>query len=401
MRILHINCSFNGSTGKIMLSLKKSLEDIGSDALVCAPSNQPNKTGSFYSIESSARRKINAGLDWFFGLNCCFAKQSTKKLIKRIDMFNPDIVHLHNIHGSFVNISLLFNYLKKRKKAVVWTLHDCWAFTGRCPHFVLSDCDRWGKGCYDCKYPKSFYPRARIDKTAKMWSLKKQLFSGFDNMRLVCPSVWLSNLVSKSFLGIYPIVTINNGIDLNIFYPNPNVFREAYKIPKNDFVILGVAFGWGKRKGLDVFVELRKRLPDNYSIVLVGTDKNIDKSLPNGIISIHRTNNQKELADIYSSADVFANPTREEVLGLVNIESLACGTPVVTFNTGGSPECLDEKCGSVVECDDVESMASEIVRICNQRPYSKEDCIKRAQRFDEKRQCLKYIKLYQEIIKGI
>ena len=167
---------------------------------------------------------------------------------------------------------------------------------------------------------------------------------------------------------------IHNGIDLGFFKPMPGIFREKYGL-ENKHVILGVSFGWGVRKGLDVFVELAQRLSGDYRIVLVGTDNNVDKLLPPNIISIHRTQNQQELAEIYSAADVFVNPTREENYPTVNMEALACGTPVLTFQTGGSPEMLDETCGSVVACDDVDALEREIIRICTDKPFSKESCL--------------------------
>ena len=191
------------------------------------------------------------------------------------------------------------------------------------------------------------------------------------------------------------INVIPNGIDLSVFKPTESNFREKYYV-KDKFVILGVAFGWGKRKGLDVFIELSKRLDKNFQIVLVGTDENLDKQLPENIISIHRTQNQIELAEIYSAADLFVNPTREDTFPTVNIESLACGTPIVTFRTGGSPDVIDKTCGSVVDKNDVDGIEKEIIRIKEQKPYSKEACLKRASNFDKSVKFAEYIDLYKE-----
>ena len=182
-----------------------------------------------------------------------------------------------------------------------------------------------------------------------------------------------------------------------MFKPTLSNFRKKHSISDDKYIVLGVAFDWGIRKGLDVFVELSRRLDKKYQIVLVGTDKTIDKKLPNNIISINRTQSQNELAEIYTAADVFVNPTREEVFGLVNIEALACGTPGITFKTGGSPECYDETCGSVVAYNDIDTMEKEIVRVCDQRPYSKEACIKKALCFDKNIKIKEYMKLYEEI----
>ena len=217
-------------------------------------------------------------------------------------------------------------------------------------------------------------------------------------MTIVTPSKWLSDLVKQSFLKDYPVKVINNGIDLSIFKPTQSDFRDHYGLVGKK-IVLGVAYGWNYRKGLDVFIELQNRLPKNYQIVLVGTNKNIDGILPTNIISIHRTQSQKELAEIYSTADVFVNPTREEVFGLVNVEAIACGTPVVTFKTGGSPECIDDTCGSVVPCNDIDAMEMEIRRICEERPYSKEACIAHSKNFDMNARFQEYVDLYKEYSK--
>ena len=255
-------------------------------------------------------------------------------------------------------------------------------------------CDKWKTGCYGCPQYKE-YPKSLFDNSKYMYRLKKKWFTGVENMTIVTPSEWLASLVKESYLKDYPVKVINNGIDLNVFKPAESNFREKYAL-ENKYIVLGVAFGWGKRKGLDVFVELEKRFDkEKYKIVLVGTDDNIDKLLPDNIISIHRTQNQTELAEIYTAADVFANPTREENYPTVNMEALACGTPVVTFNTGGSPEMLDETCGAAVAKDDNDAMYNEIIRICETKPYSLEACIKKAKGFDKNEKFGEYIRLYE------
>lgn len=216
-------------------------------------------------------------------------------------------------------------------------------------------------------------------------------------MTIVTPSQWLAGLVKQSFLKDYPVKVINNGIDLSVFKPMESDFREKYGIRKSDFVLLGVAFGWSTRKGLDVFIELTEKLPENYRIILVGTDDKADKQLPKSIISIHRTQNQTELAEIYTASDVFVNPTREDNFPTVNMEAIACGTPVITFNTGGSSECIDETCGSVVPCDDIDELEKEIKRVCLERPYIFDMCIKRAKFFEKNTKFKEYIDLYTKI----
>ena len=259
----------------------------------------------------------------------------------------------------------------------------------------MTKCDRWTTGCHDCPYPKKSYPQSYIDTTRMMWKLKKKWFTGIKNCMLVTPSQWLADMVKQSYLRDYPVMVINNGIDLSIFKPTESDFRNRYGLADKK-VVLGVAFGWGARKGLDVFIELSRRLPENYRIALVGTDDRIDAMLPANIISIHRTQNQTELAEIYTAVDVFANPTREDTYPTVNMEALACGTPVITFRTGGSPEILDETCGSVVPCDDIDAMEMEIRRICEEKPYSKESCLVRAQLYDMNKRFNDYVQIYKE-----
>jgi glycosyltransferase involved in cell wall biosynthesis len=257
-------------------------------------------------------------------------------------------------------------------------------------------CDKWKTGCEHC--PQLRYYSFFFDRSRELYRKKKELFSGLD-MTIVTPSRWLADLVKQSFLKDYPVTVINNGIDLTVFRPRESDFREKYGIPADKHILLGVAFDWGVRKGLDVFLRLAEELdPDRYQIVLVGTNDAVDKQLPSRIISIHRTQNQQELAGIYSAADLLLNPTREDTYPTVNMESLACGTPVLTFRTGGSPEMLDETCGAVVPCDDVEAFQKEILRICEEKPFSGEQCIRRARSFDQNVKFREYVELYEKLL---
>lgn len=367
MRIVQINGGAKGSTGKIMMGIAEVARAQGHEVMCASPITTTNRNAGedcgYYRIGTFNSRRVNVALARITGFNGCFAWFETYKLLKKIDEFKPDIIHLHNLHDSYIDLPMLFSYIKKHNVPTVWTLHDCWSFTGQCPYFTIAKCDRWKAGCHNCpqykEYPASFY-----DNTKRMWKLKKKWFTGIGNMTIVTPSKWLAELAKESYLKGYPIEVINNGIDLDVFKPTPSNFRERYGIPAEKHIVLGVSFAWGYRKGLDCFVEMAEKLDEQYQIVLVGTDDEIDKNLPQNIISIHRTQNQKELAEIYSAADVFAMPTREENYPTVNMEAIACGTPVVTFNTGGSPEMLNEKVDRVVPVDDVNEMMSEIKNIC-------------------------------------
>lgn len=399
MRIVQINGGAKGSTGKIMMGIADVARAQGHEVMCASPITTTNRDAGedcgYYRIGTFNSRRVNVALARITGFNGCFAWFETYKLLKKIDEFKPDIIHLHSLHNSYINLPMLFSYIKKHEIPVVWTLHDCWAFTGHCPHFTIAKCDKWKTGCHGCKQYKD-YPASIFDNSELMWKLKKKWFTGVKNMTIVTPSEWLAGLAKESYLKEYPIRVINNGIDLNVFKPTKSDFREKYGISPSECIILGVSFGWNYKKGLDCFVKLRNELNEQYRIVLVGTDSSIDKKLPSGIVSIHRTQNQKELAEVYSAADVFFNPTREEVLGLVNLESLACGTPVVTFNTGGSPECIDEYSGIIVEEGD------DIKTIFEKKTYAnimEENCIKRAQQFKENEVYLKYLNIYTITLK--
>lgn len=393
MKIVQINATCGiGSTGKICVGISELLADKGvENYILCSRSNGYSLgiecANDYYTKLQALKSKVLGN----YGFNSVI---ETKKIIAELDKIKPDIVHLHNIHGHDCNLAMLFKYFKKNNTKLIWTFHDCWAFTGYCPHFAMMKCDKWQTECHDCiqrKYYSWFFDRSK-----QLFNRKKALLSELD-LTVVTPSQWLADLVKQSFLKDYPVEVINNGIDLGVFKPRESDFRKKHGIDDKK-IILDVAFGWDVRKGLDVFHELNKRLPDDYKIVLVGTNAETDKRLPERIISIHRTQNQQELAEIYSAADVFVNPTREDNYPTVNMESIACGTPVITFKTGGSPETIDHTSGSVVECDDIDALEREIIRICEDKPYSKENCIAKAQEFEKVKRFQEYVDLYERVL---
>ena len=391
MRIVQINATCGiGSTGKICVGISQMLteKDIENYILYSTKSNQYE-----LGIGCSDERylKVQALKSRIFGNYGFNSKSATRKMIDCLERIRPDIVHLHNIHGHDCDLEALFTYFRSRKTKLVWTFHDCWAFTGYCTHFTIQKCDKWKSSCRECIQSKSY--SWFFDRSNALYEKKKALLSGLD-MTVVTPSEWLAGMVKQSFLKDYPMCVINNGIDLSVFKPHETNFREKYGLD-NKKIILGVSFDWGEKKGLDVFIALSNRLPSDYKIVLVGTNEKTDNYLPANILSVHRTQDQEELAAIYSTADVFLLPTREENYPTVNMEALACGTPVLTFRTGGSHEMLDETCGSVVDCDDIDAMEKEIIRICTEKPYSREACIKRASDFDKDVKFREYLNLYQ------
>lgn len=400
MRIVQINGGAKGSTGKIMMGIAEVARAQGHEVMCASPITTTNRDAGedcgYYRIGTFNSRRVNVALARITGFNGCFAWFETYKLLKKIDEFKPDIIHLHNLHDSYINLPMLFSYIKKHNVPTVWTLHDCWAFTGQCPHFTIAKCNKWKAGCYGCPQYKA-YPSSLYDNTKRMWQLKKKWFTGVKNMTIVTPSRWLARLAQESYLKEYSIQVINNGIDLNVFKPTQSNFRERYEIPAEKHIILGVSFAWGYRKGLDCFVEMAEKLGEQYQIVLVGTDDEIDKNLPHNIISIHRTQNQKELAEVYSAADVFVMPTREENYPTVNMEAIACGTPVVTFDTGGCAETVDTSTGIIVSVNEIDKLI-EAIDVIRQEQINPEVCKKKARNYSQDLKYMEYLELYSHVI---
>lgn len=402
MKIVMINsCNF-GSTGNIMLGIAKVARQKGHVCYTSCPegrSMRKRQLENHIFIGTRFGRNLHLLLGNWTGFQGIFSIWDTKRFLKHLDKIAPDIIHLHNLHNCYINLPLLFYYIKKRDIPVIWTLHDCWAFTGQCPHFTLMGCDKWKNGCHSCTQI-SKYPSSKVDHTKTMWKWKKKWFTCVKKLMIVTPSEWLADMVKQSFLKKYPVKVINNGINLDVFKQRTGALREEYHLQENGNkknVVLGVAFGWGESKGLDVFIGLAKRLNKSFQIILVGTDDEVDELLPNNIISIHRTQNQTELAEIYTLADVFINPTREDTYPTVNMEALACGVPVITFRTGGSPEIIDHTCGVVVECDDIDTLEKEIKRICYEKPFNKQICLTKAKEFGMLDRYQEYVKLYEGI----
>lgn len=394
MKIVQINTTCGvGSTGKICVGISEVLTEKGIENYILY-SSKSNGYKLGIGCSNDKYIKLQALKSRIFGNYGFNSQKATKKMIEELGRIKPDIVHLHNIHGHDCNLEMLFGYFKKHKTKLVWTFHDCWAFTGYCTYFTMTGCDQWKSRCEKCiqKCDFSWF----FDKSRELFERKAKLFEDLD-LTIITPSQWLADMVKQSFFKEYPVKVVYNGIDLDVFKPTSSDIRKKYGF-EDKKIALGVSVEWGQRKGLDVFISLANRLSKDYQLVLVGTDDRIDQQLPSNILTIHRTQNQKELAEWYSSADVFVNPTRDEVLGLVNIEALACGTPGVTFNSGGSPECYSQDCGSIVPCDDVDAMEKEIIRICTENPYTVEACIEKARQFDKNDRFREYFDLYNKSI---
>lgn len=394
MKSLQINVTAEtGSTGKICTALGEILDKYGVENYILYTGKRRGINGKKICYMTNLEAKRNALLSRIFGNYGFNTKRETKRLIVFLEKTRPDIVHLHNLHGHNCNLKLLFEYLKTNQIRVLWTFHDCWAFTGYCPHYDMINCQKWKAKCNQCPQANRF--SYLLDRSGCLHAKKKALFSGL-NMTVVTPSQWLADQMKQSFLGSYPVKVINNGIDLNIFKPTASDLRQSWDC-ENKVILLGVAHDWSVRKGLDVFARLAERLNDHFQIVLVGVNKKIKRIFPQNVICIERTKDQLELARIYTAADLFVNPTREENFPTVNIEALACGTPVISYQTGGSAEIFDESCGVSVPKDDFERLYTEILRVSKEIPFTSEACIARSQKYDKAECFEKYAALYMNL----
>lgn len=397
VKLLQINVTANwGSTGKIAEDIGKFVIEEGWESWIAYGRGNPSSKSNIIRIGNDWDMKMHGLETRLFDNHGLASRKVTQKFIEQIKELHPDIIHLHNIHGYYVNYSLLFDFLKEYDVPVVWTLHDCWPFTGHCAYYDFVKCDRWVTECHDCPqlhgYPASLF----MDRSRANFLKKKESFLGLNRLTLVPVSDWLRKELQKSFLSCYPSITIHNGIDLSIFTPSENIIKE-----NDQKMILGVASIWEKRKGLEEFVELRKRLPSNYDIILVGLSKTQISNLPTGIKGIERTENISELVELYSRANVFVNPTLEDNFPTTNIEALACGTPVITYNTGGSPEAIDEKTGFIVVKRDIDELTKKVRFVCEKKPFSLQQCRNRSEKYyDNRKTYQKYINLYNHLVEN-
>ncbi len=395
MKILQITAfSGWGCTGRIAVGINNVLKEHECESAIAwgRINTAPNDVHTI-RIGNSFDQKLH-GLYTRITDKCGFASKTvTKKFLKEIEAYNPDLIHLHIMHGYYINLEELFIYIKKKNIPVVWTFHDCWAFTGHCPYFDLAGCQKWKIGCEKCPQ-KSHHPTSwGLDNSKWNWNKKKELFTNIENLTIVTPSRWLAGLVRQSFLGKCRIEVINNGINVDSFKPTYSNIHEKYAI-QNKKIILGVSSSWAKSKGLDDFLKLSKMLTSKYQIILVGLNQEQKNNLPNNIIGLTRTDSVQELAQLYTAAFAFVNPTYEDNYPTTNLEALACGTPVITYKTGGSVEAVEESgCGVVVEQGDVKGIldAIENKQISDEKKESLFCC-------DEKVNYEKYYTLYCDIL---
>lgn len=394
MKVLQITAfSGWGCTGRIAVGIYDALVKNGHECVIAwGRTNTAPESVKTIKIGSSLDQIIH-GLYTRMTDKCGFAsKKVTEDFISKIEEYKPDIIQMHIMHGYYINIEVLFNYIKKKEIPVVWTFHDCWAFTGHCPYFDLVACEKWKTGCHHCAQ-KMHHPTSwGLDSSNWNWNKKRELYGQYSNMTVVTPSIWLANLVKESFLGNLSVEVINNGIDLSVFKPTFGRYFEKFNITDKK-IVLGVSSTWVKSKGIFDFYKIADLLGDNYQVVLVGLTKEQLTKLPNNILGIARTDSVQELAEIYTAASVFVNPTYEDNYPTTNLESLACGTPVITYKTGGSIEAVVKSgYGRVVEQGNVAKMVEAIELQCKDLPEKK--CLFVC---DASQNYEKYVDLYEKM----
>lgn len=395
MKVLFVNLVYGvGSTGKIIADIMKVLKKYGNDVktLYGTGSVSENKdavkiSGDFgyYFHNLMSRFTDHAGL---------YSWRATRKLIHEIQDFKPDIIHLHTLHGFYVNYEMLFRFLKKANIPVVWTLHDCWTFTGHCTHFSQAKCMQWQTECRDCillhRYPQCYFK----GDVKRNYLRKKNAFTGVKNLVITTPSQWLADQVSKSFLQNYPRTIIPNGIDRTIFHPQSSSLREKYHL-EDKKIVLGVANAWNARKGLPDLLTLAGRLGSDYQVVLIGLIEKQLPDIPSEVLGLLRTANQTELAQWYTAADVFVNPTYEDTFPSVDLEAQACGTPVVVYETDGCPETVAPGNGRLIPQGDMQALENAVRDVADSNWRADP---KKMVRFDKDTVYQDYVELYENVL---
>jgi putative colanic acid biosynthesis glycosyltransferase len=393
MKILQINTTINsGSTGRIAEDIGKTLISRGHESYIAFGRGNQNSVSKLIRIGNKLDFYVHLLVSLFTDRHGFGSKRATRKFLQQVDIINPDAIGLHNIHGYYLNVEILFKYIKDKDIPILWTFHDCWPFTGHCSY--NTDCDN----CKNCqrKYPTSIF----LNQSSRNYDDKKIIFNQVKKLQIITPSIWLKDLVQQSFLQ-YPVECINNGIDLNEFKPSEKSLKLKDKLQlKNKKIILGVASTWDQRKGLSDFIQLASLLDANYQIILIGLTSKQIQGLPVNIMGVKRTESIAELANYYTAADVYVNPTTKDNFPTTNIESLACGTPIITYNTGGSPEAIDKDTGMVIEKEDVIGLYNAIQEITlqPQEQYVKFCRTRAEQLFNKEDRYLDYLKLYERLI---
>lgn len=404
MKILQINAVYGyASTGRTCFEMTKVLGEMGHESVTLCTSNREIATSNV-KIGSTNDRKIHAFMSRLSGLQGYFSVGVTKSVIKYIKEYKPDVVHLRNLHGNYINLPMLLKHLAKNDVATVVTLHDCWFYTGKCTHYTLDKCYKWQAECGGCPRLKMDNPSWFLDRTKKMLDDKKRYFSALPRLAVVGVSRWITDEARKSFFENASIIeSIYNWIDMEKFklYDDADGLRNKYGL-YDKYIIISVAAKWGAGKGLDKFIKLSESLKSDEVIVLVGKMPESIK-LPDNIIAVGTTHNTEELAKWYCTSDVCISLSKEESFGKTVAEAQSCGTPAIVYNSTALPELVGENCGCVINEDSELADAIKTVR-SKGKEYYRKYCIQNvAENFDLRKNIDKYVEIYNKLLqmKGV
>lgn len=399
-RLLLINVALNwGSTGKIVEGIGKLAQSYGWEVFVAHGARYQNPSSlKSIKVTSKAGEWLHFIESSLFDGQGLGSRCATKRFLKKLDEIKPDLVHIHNIHGCYINYPLLFTYLKERNIPVVWTLHDCWAMTGHCTHFMRTDCQKWQTMCHHCPQKRTFPATYLLDRSRRNYTLKKSLFSSMPVMHITTVSSWLKGVAEFSYLKKFPITIVPNGIKIEVFTPEASNIKEQYGL-QGKKILLAVAIGLDERKGLYDYIQLAEKLPTNFQLMLVGLTEEEQKSLPKSIIGVKRTNGAKELVAYYSAADALLSLSYEETFGLTIVEAMACGTPAIVYDNTAQPELITSETGKVVPTGDINAVLSAIEEVCSKpkEAYSSA-CRNHSLEYDDKVIYQKYLEIYSTIL---
>lgn len=401
MKVLMINSvSGYGSTGSICVDIATELESYGHECFIAYGQVTKGYKNGFKIGTVTENHLHNIG-SRIFGTQGYFTHSGTKKLVAFIKEYNPDIIHLHNLHGNYLNLKILFDYLTEVQKPIVWTLHDCWAFTGKCAHYTDVQCFKWQTHCNNCPQVQKYPPSLLLDRSSDMFDDKKEWFTSIKNMTIIPVSNWLAREVSKSFLNKFPIIPIYNWVNHEVFKPlYPTDFYSKYKVSPEKFTVLVVSAGWHKTdvKYQDALL-LASLLPTEIQLIMIGK---VDEPqlLPHNIKHIDYLSGNSELAKAYSFADVYVHLSTEDTFGKVIAEALSCGTPAIVYDATACPEIIDTNCGYVVEKRNIQQVLEAIYNIQeNTKGYYTAQCRQRVvENFDYTSNIKKTIGVYNTIL---
>lgn len=397
-KLLQINTVCNTSTGRIMHDIQMAAEKEGYNTLSCVGRRKCYTDAKCVKFGNVISFWLHVFLNTVFDCQGKGSYFTTKKLIRILRREKPDIIHLHNLHGYYLNLQLLFRYLREEYQGkVFWTFHDCWPMTGHCAYFTMANCNKWIDGCDICPQKKQYPISLFMDRSRKNYLEKKNLFTAIDNLTVIVPSEWMKNIVEKSYFCNCDIQVVHNGIDLDVFSPcvqsEIDQVKQKYQISKDTKIILGVANIWETRKGLNIFKSLSLKLPEDYQVILVGLTKKQSREVGSGIIGIERMRDRRELASLYSAADIFVNPSMEESFSLVTVEAMACGTPVIALGTSAVKELVSPETGIVVEKNESDAFV-EAIQILMKQKLNRKNIAKHAMTYSKETMTQRILSMY-------